>query len=150
MIHDFCRAVVAFGTAQWLVVASVLLLSPAFGWAHGTLIRAEPPVNTEVAEPPREIRLWFNQSLEHRFSQVTVHRAKRNAATGKLDLQQRVDDGLVAGPRVTRELAVKLPETLAPGLYLVQWKVLSIDSHRTTGKFTLTYTPQSNQANSTR
>ena len=43
---------------------------------------------------------------------------------------------------MTRELAVKVPQTLPPGLYLVQWRVLSIDSHRTTGRFTLTYDPQ--------
>jgi methionine-rich copper-binding protein CopC len=32
----------------------------------------------------------------------------------------------------------------------VQWQVLSIDSHRTTGKFTLTYNPQTDKANSSR
>ncbi len=142
MIPDFFRAVVSVWAVRWLMMANLFLLSPAPVFAHGTLIRAEPAINTEVATRPREIRLWFNQLIEHRFSRVTVHRAERHATTGKLDLQQRVDDGLVAGPRVTRELAVKLPETLAPGLYLVQWKVLSIDSHRTTGKFTLTYALQ--------
>ncbi len=126
---------------QWLAMASFILVLPATLFAHGTLIRADPSVDTRVAKLPGEIRLWFNESVESRFSRITVHRATRDAATGELQLQERVDDGLVAGPRVTRELAVKLPETLPPGLYLVQWKVLSIDSHRTTGKFTLTYGP---------
>jgi methionine-rich copper-binding protein CopC len=53
---------------------------------------------------------------------------------------------LSAGPAVTRELAVQLSEPLPPGLYLVQWQVLSIDSHRTTGSFTLTYDPQAEGA----
>ena len=126
---------------RWLLVTSLILLFPALLFAHGSLLRAAPAADTQVAKRPSEIRLWFSESVEHHFSRITVHRATRDAATGNLQLQDRVDAGLVEGPRVTRELAVKLPETLAPGLYLVQWKILSIDSHRTTGKFTLTYAP---------
>lgn len=126
---------------RWLPVTSLILFFPALLLAHAALLRAAPAVDTQVANPPREIRLWFSESVEHRFSRITVHRATRDAATGDFQLQDRVDAGLIEGPRVTRELAVKLPKTLAPGLYLVQWQVLSIDSHRVTGKFTLTYTP---------
>ncbi len=142
----FCHVVPIY-VYRWLVVMSLLLGWPVSLLAHSTLSRAEPPVNSQVAAAPSTVRLWFNESVEQRFSQVTVHRAKRDTATGKLQLQQRVDEGLIPGPRVTRELAVKLPESLLPGLYLVQWKVLSIDSHRTTGKFTLTYEPQMDKAN---
>jgi len=114
------------------------------------LVRTVPAANATVAERPSEIRLWFNESIERRFSRVTVSRAERDAATGELQAQERVDEGVEAGPSVTRELAVKLPATLAPGVYLVQWRVLSIDSHRTTGKFTLTYDPGTDKADSSR
>jgi methionine-rich copper-binding protein CopC len=150
MLHYRLRPVAPRSAFPWLLVVSLLLLAPVSLGAHGTLVRAVPAVNTEVTELPSEVRLWFNESIEHRFSRITVHRAKRDETTGKLQPQQRVDEGLVAGPRVTRELAVKLPATLTPGLYLVQWQVLSIDSHRTTGKFTLTYNPQTDKANSSR
>ena len=126
---------------RWLLVTSLILFFPALLLAHAALLRAAPAADTQVANLPSEIRLWFSESVEHRFSGITVHRATRDAATGDFQLQDRVDAGLVEGPRVTRELAVKLPQTLAPGLYLVQWQVLSIDSHRVTGKFTLTYAP---------
>ena len=142
VICGFFRSAVSICfVVRWLLVASLVLLFPALLFAHASLLRAAPAVNTQVSELPSEIRLWFSESVEHRFSRITVHRATRNAATGNLQLQDRVDAGLAEGPRVTRELAVKLPQTLAPGLYLVQWKILSIDSHRTTGKFTLTYSP---------
>jgi methionine-rich copper-binding protein CopC len=124
------------------VGTNFILLSPAFLFAHATLLRADPAVDTHVPQLPSEIRLWFSESIERRFSRITVHHAARDGVTGDLHPQERVDTGLSAGPRVTRELAVMLPETLPPGLYLVQWKVLSIDSHRTTGSFTLTYDPQ--------
>ena len=149
MIHDLPHAVVPMAARRWLA-ACLLLLCPAALAAHGTLIRTAPAANATVAERPREIRLWFNESIERRFSRVTVNRAERDAATGKLQAQERVDEGLEDGPGVTRELAVKLPATLAPGVYLVQWRVLSIDSHRTTGKFTLTYAPGTDKADSSR
>lgn len=149
MKSDLLHAMAPRASCRWLVMMS-LLLCPASLMAHGTLVRAVPEVNTTVVERPREVRLWFNESIEHRFSRITVHQAKRDPATGKLQPQQRVDEGLVDGPRVTRELAVKLPTTLSPGLYLIQWQVLSIDSHRTTGKFTLTYDPKTNKADPSR
>jgi methionine-rich copper-binding protein CopC len=139
MIHDLVHCVVPVYALRWLAAVGLLLLCPTALLAHGTLIRSAPAVNTKVAKLPSEIHLWFNESLEHSFSHITVHRATRDPATGELTPQQRVDEGLAAGPRVTRELAVKLPDILPPGLYLVQWQVLSIDSHRTTGMFTLTY-----------
>ena len=150
MIHDLLHAVAPVAARRWLAAACLLLLYPVALAAHGTLLRTVPAANATVAERPSEIRLWFNESIESRFSRVTVSRAERDAATGELQAQERVDEGLVEGAGVTRELAVKLPATLAPGVYLVQWRVLSIDSHRTTGKFTLTYDPGTDNADSSR
>jgi methionine-rich copper-binding protein CopC len=150
MIHDLLHNVVDRAACRWLILTSLFLLGPVSLVAHGTLIRTAPAADSKVAERPGEIRLWFNESIEHRFSRITVHRAKRDATTGKLQPQERVDEGLVTGPRVTRELAVTLPATLPPGLYLVQWQVLSIDSHRTTGQFTLTYDPPAGRAHPSR
>ena len=72
---------------------------------------------------------------------MTVHRALRDAETGELEPQERVDAGMAESAAITQELAVRLPASLPAGLYLIEWQVLSIDSHRTTGRFTLTYTP---------
>ena len=125
---------------KWLLVALLLLL-PSIATAHGMLLRAQPPVDSGVAQLPETIRLTFSERVESRFSRVTVHRALRNAETGEVESQERVDAGMAEGPAVTQELAVHLPETLPAGLYLIEWQVLSIDAHRTSGRFTLTYTP---------
>jgi copper resistance protein C len=145
-MHSFCRSVAAVSAVPWLVGASLMLLLPAILCAHATLLRADPAVDTRISQLPGEIRLWFSESIERRFSRITVHQARRHPATGDLQPQKQVDVGLSAGPQVTQELAVRLPETLPPGLYLVQWQVLSIDAHRTTGRFTLTYDPQAASA----
>jgi copper resistance protein C len=143
VMRDGVHALFRRNCLTGLAMISLIAGFPTFVFAHATLIRVNPAVDTTVAKRPSEIHLWFSESVERRFSRITVHRAMRDATTGEIQAQEEVDTGLSSGPRVTTELAVKLPETLRPGLYLVQWKVLSIDSHRTTGKFTLTYDPAS-------
>ena len=127
--------------SRWLVLVALIGLLPPVSLAHGRLLRAQPPADSEILQLPKTIRLSFSERVESRFSRVTVHRALRDAETGEVKAQERVDVGMAEGPAVTQELAVRLPEDLRAGLYLIQWQVLSIDSHRTTGRFTLTYTP---------
>ena len=128
-------------TSRWLVLIALTVLLPSISEAHGMLARSHPVADSEIAQLPEAIRLSFSERVESRFSKVTVHRALRDVETGEVKPQQRVDTGMAEGPAITQELAVRLPEDLAAGLYLIKWQVLSVDSHRTTGRFTLTYTP---------
>lgn len=128
-------------TSRWPVLIVLIALLPSVSVAHGMLLRSQPPVDSEILQLPETIRLSFSERIESRFSRVTVHRALRDGQTGEVTAQERVDAGMAEGPAITQELSVRLPATLPAGLYLVQWRVLSIDSHRTTGRFTLTYTP---------
>lgn len=125
----------------WVLVVWVLLALPSVAAAHGMLLRAHPPVDSEVDRLPETIRLTFSERVESRFSRVTLHQARRDAETGELAAGDRIDEGMADAPAITQELAVHLPEALPAGLYLIQWRVLSVDSHRTTGRFTLTYKP---------
>jgi methionine-rich copper-binding protein CopC len=106
------------------LVAWVLGFSLAL--AHSGLQRAEPPVESTLKRPPKELKLYFSERLEPAYSRV------------------RVEDG--QGARVDRDdsrvdrsnpllLRVTLPP-LAPGTYTVIWRVLSVDSHITEGRFT--------------
>ena len=127
--------------SRWLVLVVLIALLPSVSVAHGMLLRSQPPADSEILELPETIRLTFSERVESRFSRATVHRALRDRETGEVTAQERVDAGMVEGPGRTQELIVRLPESLPAGLYLIQWQVLSVDSHRTTGRFTLTYTP---------
>ena len=102
-----------------------LLLSLASGeaTAHASLDHAEPRVGNSVATAPREVTLWFTQKLEPAFSSITV----ANSAG------QRVDTGKT---RVSgNQMSVSLRSGGA-GTYRVNWRVLSVDTHRTDGNFT--------------
>jgi methionine-rich copper-binding protein CopC len=91
--------------------------------AHALLDHAEPRVGNTVATAPREVTLWFTQRLEPAFSTITV----TNAAG------QRVDAGKT---RVSgNQMSVSLRSGGA-GTYRVNWRVLSVDTHRTDGSFT--------------
>lgn len=127
--------------SRWPVLVALIALLPSVSAAHGMLLRSQPPADSEILQLPDTIRLSFSERIESRFSRVTVHRALRDGESGEVTAQERVDSGMSEGPAITQELIVRLPATLPGGLYLIQWRVLSVDSHRTTGRFTLTYTP---------
>jgi len=129
--------------AGWHMLLGLLIISPGFLTAHTALVRTRPSDGAVVAQPPREVRFWFNEPIERYFSRIEVFRAVLDAGTGAVQPGERIDQGWLPGPRAAREVGVRLPETLAPGRYIVQWMVLAIDAHRTQGSFMFTYDPSS-------
>ena len=125
----------------WLVLLSLLMTCPGLITAHTALVRTTPTAGTVVAQPPRAIRFWFNEPIERQFSRIEVFRVALDPTASEGKPGQRIDQGWLPGPRAAREVGVRLPETLAPGRYLVQWVVLAIDAHRTQGSFMFTYDP---------
>lgn len=112
--------------ARGLFLAFVAwVLGVGLARAHSGLQRAEPPVESTLKRPPKELKLYFSERLEPAYSRA------------------RVEDG--QGARVDRDdsrvdrsnpllLRVTLPP-LVPGTYTVIWRVLSVDSHITEGRF---------------
>ena len=116
------------------VRAAVLLAAlalPSAVLAHAFLDRAVPAVGSTVHGQPAEVRLRFSQPLEPAFSTVKV----LDAAGKQVD---RRDKGLGAGDASV--MKVSLPR-LAPGVYRVVWRVLSVDTHVTEGDFTFEVAP---------
>ena len=106
-----------------VIIPLLLLLATGQASAHALLDHAEPRVGNTVATAPREVTLWFTQKLEPAFSSITV----TNSAG------QRVDAGKT---RVSgNQMSVSLRSGGA-GTYRVNWRVLSVDTHRTDGSFT--------------
>jgi methionine-rich copper-binding protein CopC len=109
------------------VLAAALCLGSTQLSAHAQLKRAIPPVGgtISVADLPPELQLWFSETIEPAFVQCRITDAEGN----RVDLHDpRVD------PQDRTEVRVALPR-LGPGMYRVSWRVVSIDTHRTTGAF---------------
>jgi copper resistance protein C len=90
--------------------------------AHAYLDHASPLVGSSVSAP-REVRMWFTQALEPKFSTAQL-RASGGAVVGS----GRVD------PADPKQMVIPV-RGLAPGQYKVFWKILSVDTHRTEGSF---------------
>ena len=111
------------------VIAAGLLagaLSASGAWAHAYLVKAIPAQRAVVFAPPARVVLWFNERLEPRFCTMTV----ADAAGKSVDR----GDPQVPGDN-PKQLTVGL-QPLTPGVYTVQFRVLSVDSHVVADQFT--------------
>ena len=90
--------------------------------AHAYLDHASPLVGS-VVTAPSEVRLWFTQALEPRFSAAQLRSSSGAVVgTGAVD------------PANPKEMVIRV-RALPPGKYKVFWKVLSVDTHRSEGSF---------------
>ena len=94
--------------------------------AHAFLQRAEPAVGSTVRTSPSEVRIRFTENIEPAFSSIQVF-----DPSGK-----EVDKHDVGLDRSDHALLhVSLPR-LGAGIYKVVWRVVSVDTHVTSGSFT--------------
>ena len=108
-----------------LALAALPLCGSEAAYAHAQLSRATPAVGSSVDTAPTEIALNFSEKLENTFSTVIVRDA----------MGKRVDKGDAHVDKTDRTL-MKVPlESLMPGIYIVEWKALTADTHRTEGAF---------------
>jgi len=115
-----------------LVLAAAALLGCAgTALAHAFLDHAQPAVGSTSHGSPPELRLWFTQALEPAFSSATV----TDSAGKTVDKGGSTVDG--KDPKL---LKLPLPP-LPPGTYKVNWRVTSVDTHTTSGSFTITIAP---------
>jgi hypothetical protein len=109
--------------------ALTLALGVTAAAAHAYLDHASPLVGSTVATAPSEVRMWFTQPLEPRFSG-----AQLRGPGGKV-----VGSGVVDGDD-PKQMVIRV-HGLAPGKYTVTWKILSVDTHRTEGSFSFEVKP---------
>ena len=111
-----------------LAVVSTVLF-PATALAHAMLDHASPTVGSSSATAPTR-------------SGVVVH---RKSGAGLQQIEVRNESGALVSSGKARlgasnELRVAL-KALGPGTYKVNWRVLSVDTHRTQGDFSFRVGP---------
>src|SRR5580700_8928564 len=117
--------------ALWLFAATAVSLPTVGTRAHAFLDHAVPPVGGTVAASPPEIRLYFSEAIEPRFSGIELTSIDgRPVKTGP----STVD------PRDQMQFVLPVP-TLPSGRYKVTWHVVSVDTHPTQGDFTFEIKP---------
>jgi methionine-rich copper-binding protein CopC len=103
------------------LIAQPLGWSGTLAWAHAYPTISSPENGAVLQQSPREIRIQFTEGLELAFSQITV-KGPGGEVVSQGKLRQPAQD----------TLAVDL-KPLSPGIYAVEWQVLSVDTHVTEG-----------------
>ena len=106
-----------------VTVSLALLVSATIAHAHAYLDHASPRVGSTVKTSPSEVRIWFTQPLEPKFTSAQVR-----SSAGTVVASGGVDG---ADPK---QIVIRV-NALPAGSYKVFWKVLSVDTHRTEGSF---------------
>lgn len=104
-----------------LFVITVLML-PAQVWGHAYLEQSIPQTDSQLERSPVEIRAKFSEQIDTTASSLSLTDETGNAIEGV----QTSEDGIW--------LILEHPP-LDQGIYRVDWRILSMDSHVTTGQF---------------
>ena len=112
-----------------LLVAAVLA-SAAPAAAHSLLLESDPKADATVAAPPAPLLLRFNNRIEKRLSRVRILDERGTARALTVAVENQPVDRLTAA----------VP-ALGPGLYRVDWQVLSTDGHVVSGFFKFRVAP---------
>lgn len=151
------------GRSSLIPLLVVLAAGPWFAAAHAYLDASEPAANAAATDPVTTVTLSFSEAIEVAFSSFKVYRltAEVDLATADADMRLNalaaplvtnyngtaVDgdgkiDAEVTSPADDRSSVVlRFAGDLAPGHYVVMWRVLSVDTHVIDGHFVFTVAP---------
>lgn len=110
------KKVIVFVTG--LIMLSLLFQANAV-MAHATLVKSDPPRRASLSSAPKYIQLWFNEKVEGSYASVTVLDSNKNSIT------ENSPEVILDDPK---SIILNLPQ-IEPGLYTVQYRVMSVDGH---------------------
>jgi methionine-rich copper-binding protein CopC len=122
---NFVTARRGLAAVRALAVLGALAASPAL--AHSFLVDATPSAKDHVAPAPKTVKLKFGAGVEPAYSKLSIE-----TPDGKV-----LASGAVGKPETPRELFLDAPD-MAPGRYIIRYRVLSTDGHIVEGNFDFT------------
>ncbi|QQE38143.1 CopC domain-containing protein YobA [Enterobacter asburiae] len=104
-------------------VASTMMTPSVLAHAH---LNQQLPAADSVVTAPQALTLNFSEGIEPGFSGVVVTDAQN----------QVIKTGTATRDEKNKaQLTVPLEQTLASGIYQVDWHVVSVDGHKTKGSY---------------
>jgi copper transport protein len=98
---------------------------------HATLLSSEPAAKTTLATSPTRIRLVFSEEVE-----PSLGRIRLVAPDGRVTTLKSAGD-----PHDVSALIGPIPSPLGPGVYRVEWRIVSEDGHPIDGTYSFTVAP---------
>jgi copper resistance protein C len=117
-----------FVPAAALALVIVASATPAFAHAH---LKHSDPAAGATGAAPTSITLDFSEGVVPGLSRVTLADTAGHA----------VKLGPAVNGAAATSLVAPIPDKLAPGTYVVTWRAVSTDTHRTQGTFKFTVAP---------
>jgi methionine-rich copper-binding protein CopC len=114
------RAFIVAAASTALIIAGIATAS-----AHAHLVRSTPAEGGTVKPAPTEVTLKFNERLEPSFSSAVI----RDSNGKQVD---KADAHVDKADRTTVRVSVP---PLEAGVYTVEWRAMSSDTHKTNGAF---------------
>ena len=111
-----------------VLIAAGLLATAGTAVAHPKLLSVSPTANAVVANPSH-VDLRFSEKLVPAFSKadVTMAAMRGMGAMTVASASSLANDG--------KRLVVTPKARLAPGKYIVNWHVVSMDTHKAAGSY---------------
>jgi copper transport protein len=121
------------------IIAAVVFATALPAFAHASLEASDPESNATfpTGQPPSQIKLEFSESVQLPEQAVRLLASSGNAVSGVGSAHHGADDSTVV---------TSLPK-LTDGTYVVNWRVVSADSHPINGAYTFTVGKASASAN---
>lgn len=104
-----------------------LLAGANSAFAHAHLEHSAPAADSTVSSV-NTLRLVFSEGVEQAFSNVSLNQGETPVALSNIATE----------PNDKKVLVVTPAAPLAAGLYHVQWKVVSVDTHNSNGSYSFT------------
>ena len=136
---------------------SLILTITSVAFAHAEYHSSTPAQNEVLVAAPEQVTITFTETLEVPFSVFKVYALdadvdltndkvflKLNGLASQLipdaldarddeDAPERVDAGVISTQNTTDTVTLALKDDLAPGAYVVMWRVLASDTHTSQG-----------------
>ncbi len=113
-----------------IVALTGLMFVPATISAHVALVAATPVPGSTIGQPPKMIRIRFDQVPDPKFNEITLLDTSGKSIAGGAATAEPGD------PSVGQ---VTVNAKLVPGLYTVAWQALANDGHLTKGNYSFTF-----------
>ncbi|MCD1127609.1 copper homeostasis periplasmic binding protein CopC [Jinshanibacter sp. LJY008] len=101
-------------------------LTPSSVLAHAHLKQQTPAAESVLTTSPKEVSLKYSESIEVKFSKIELLDSNN---------QMMPVDNLFLDTTDSTRLIAPLKTPLPAGQYTVNWHVVSVDGHRTKGKY---------------
>ncbi|OAT18867.1 CopC domain-containing protein YobA [Buttiauxella noackiae] len=118
----------AFTRTRFITIATLFtaLAVSSSAFAHAHLKHQYPAADAAVTAAPQAITLNFSEGVEANFSGLTLTGPQQTVVKTGTAKRNEKDD---------KQLIVPVEEAMKPGDYQVDWHVVSVDGHKTKGKY---------------